>query len=235
LDVARRAHVSRAAVSSLERGHAVHLRLGPLRRIASALDVRVDLAPRWRGGELSRLLDRGHAALVTSVIADLQRLGWTCRPEVSFSVFGERGSVDILAVHPVEEALLVVEVKTVLVDLQDLVARVDRKERLAVRIARSVGWNARTVSAWVVVAEGRTARRRLAEHGELLRAAFPADGRTMRRWLRLPHQPVRALSFWPNARVHNGRADVTGRQRVRRRPPRSAAEGGGPSDHRNRP
>jgi hypothetical protein len=33
----------------------------------------------------------------------------------------------------------------------------------------------------------------------MLRAAFPADGRTMLGWLRRPVAPIHALSFWLNA------------------------------------
>ncbi len=75
-------------------------------------------------------------------------------------------------------------------DLQDLVAGMDRKLRLAPGLARGLGWSAPTASGWVVVVEGRTGRR-AAEHRELLRAAFPADGRTLRRWLREPTGTVR--------------------------------------------
>jgi transcriptional regulator with XRE-family HTH domain len=221
-DVAARAHVSRAVVSSLERGHVLRVRLAPLRRVGMALDVRIDLLPRWRGGELSRLLDRDHAAVATSLIAHLGALGWISRPEVSFSVYGERGAVDVLAYHPSHAALLVIEVKTALLDLQDLVAGVDRKLRLAPGLAREIGWTPRVTGAWVVVSESRTARRRAAEHRDLLRAAFPADGRSMRRWLRDPRGQVRALGFWPNARLRNARADIPGRQRVRKPSPRSA-------------
>ncbi len=43
------------------------------------------------GGELDRLMDEGHAALVGAVVARLNSLGWETRPEVSFSVYGESG------------------------------------------------------------------------------------------------------------------------------------------------
>ena len=62
-ELARAAGVSHAPISRLERGHAATLPLRTLRAIGGALDMRVELAPRWRGGELDRLLDDRHALL----------------------------------------------------------------------------------------------------------------------------------------------------------------------------
>ena len=56
-----------------------------------------------------------------------------------------------------------------------------------------------TISVWVIVADGRTNRRRVAAHGAMLRNAFPADGRRMPGWLRNPKGSVAALSFWREA------------------------------------
>src|SRR3990172_13141578 len=64
VDLARRAGVSQSAVSRLETGHLDELSLSTIRRIAAALEITVDFAPRWRGGELARLLHAGHAELV---------------------------------------------------------------------------------------------------------------------------------------------------------------------------
>lgn len=62
-DVARRAEVSRALVSVMERGHMDRVSLAAVRRVAQALGIRLDLAVRWRAGDLDRLLNAGHAAL----------------------------------------------------------------------------------------------------------------------------------------------------------------------------
>ena len=44
-------------------------------------------------------------------------------PEVSFSIYGERGVIDILAWHPGRRALLIIELKTDIVDVNELVGR----------------------------------------------------------------------------------------------------------------
>ena len=128
---------------------------------------------------------------------------WVLRPEVSFAVYGERGVIDILAWHPGRRALLVIELKTDIADVNELVGGVDRKRRLATGIARTIGWEPESVSVWVVVAAGRTNRARIAAHGTMLRAAFPMDGRSIRSWLGDPKGPVAALSMWRDVRPQN--------------------------------
>lgn len=184
--------------------------MATVRRVMAALDLRVELRARWRGGELDRLLDRAHAALGESVVRWLQTRDWVVRPEVSFSRYGERGVIDVLAIHAATGSLLAIELKTVLADLQELMAGVDRKLRLAPDVARSLGWRVNSVSCLVVVAEGRTSRRRVAEHRRLLRAAFPTEGRQMRLWLRRPSAPVRSLMFWPNTHGQHLRPQASG-------------------------
>ncbi len=89
-DVAAKARLSQATVSRLERGHVASLSVASVRRVAAALDVRVDLLPLWRGGEIDRILSGRHSAMHDSV-ARRFAAAWTLAPEVSFSIYGERG------------------------------------------------------------------------------------------------------------------------------------------------
>jgi hypothetical protein len=147
-------------------------------------------------------------------------------PEVSFAVYGERGWIDLLCWHAETQILLVVELKTEIADIQELIGVVDRKARLAKQIGRARGWNPRAVAVWVVVAEGATNRRRVATHDALLRAAFPADGAELREWLRRPSGRVVALSFFSYDSGAGTRRSFVTRKRVRRvmaaRPERDA-------------
>jgi transcriptional regulator with XRE-family HTH domain len=165
-DLAQLAGVSRATVSRLERGHLDTVSLASIRAVAKALDVRVDLMPRWRGGDLDRLLNARHSALHEQVARSFARLpGWLAEPEVSFAIHGERGIIDILAWHSARRALLVIELKTEIADVNELVGTIDRKRRLADKVARERGWDvgagvttSATTSVWVIVAPGaRTA------------------------------------------------------------------------------
>jgi transcriptional regulator with XRE-family HTH domain len=197
-DLAAKARVSPATISRLERGHPGSLTLDIIRRVASALDVRVDLVPRWRAGDLDRLLNAKHSQLhelVARWFAD-ELPAWVVAPEVSYAIYGERGVIDIVAWHPGRRAILVIELKTDIVDVNQLIGKVGEKARLIRHVVKDRGWDPLTVSTWVIVAGGRTNRARIAAHNAVLRAAFPADGRVMRRWLADPVDSVAGLSLW---------------------------------------
>ena len=163
-------------------------------------------------------MNAAHAELHESVAARLGELvGWTWLPEVTFAHYGERGVIDILAWHAESRSLLIIELKTELVDPQELVATMHRRVRLGSAIAREHGWDPVAVSAWVIVRGSRTERRRLRQHEGLLRAAFPRDGRAMRRWLRDPGTPMSALSFWTDVTPGGLRPASRPTKRVRRR------------------
>jgi len=55
----------------------------------------------------------------------------------------------------------VIELKTAIADVNELLGTADRKRRLAAQVARERGWDPRTVSQWLIVADTRTNRRRL--------------------------------------------------------------------------
>jgi hypothetical protein len=100
---------------------------------------------------------------------------------------------------PGSAKLLVIELKTEVVEIGKLLGKMDQRRRLAAGIAqRSFGWDATAVSTWVVIADGRTNRRAVAAHRTALRKKFPVDGRSMRRWRRDPAERIDALAFLPN-------------------------------------
>jgi len=99
-ELADRALVSRATVSRIERGHFGAMSIVGIRRVGSALDIRIEVHPRARAIDLDRTLNARHAALAEHVTAWLGAMpGWVVRPEVSFQVYGERGAVDLVAWH----------------------------------------------------------------------------------------------------------------------------------------
>ena len=201
-DLARAARVSRSTISRIERGHLGSLPLDLTQATCTALEIRLDLVPRWRGGDLGRMLALRHSQLHESVARTIATTypSWQLAPEASFSIYGERGVIDLLLWHSERRALLVVELKTELVDVNEMLGTMDRKRRVARRVAEGLegrGWRPTSVSGWIILAESRTNERRVAEHGTLLRAAHPADGRRMRAWLRDPAGPMSALSLWP--------------------------------------
>jgi hypothetical protein len=174
------------------------MRLDDVRRVAAALDIRIDVYARWRAGDLDRLLNARHSELhelVARWFAD-ELPEWVLAPEVSFSIYGERGVIDILAWHEKTGSLLVIELKTAIADVNELLGTMDRKKRLAAQIANERGWQPKTVSAWLVVADTRTNRRRLDAHMTVIRNAFPDGTWATRRWLRRPRETIAAVTVW---------------------------------------
>jgi hypothetical protein len=191
----------------VERGEVGRVPLGALVQMADALGMSADLVLRWQGSDLDRLLNARHSALHESLARWFaHQPGWAIAPEVSFSIYGERGVIDILAWHAASRSLLAIELKTDIVDVNDLMGSVDRKRRLAARVARERGWDAASVSCWVIVAQGRTNRRRVASHRATLRAAFPDDGIRATSWVKAPAGTIAALSMWTD----DHQVDVTG-------------------------
>jgi hypothetical protein len=87
------------------------------------------------------MLNARHARLHELVARHLAALpGWSFVPEVSFAIYGDRGVIDILCFHAGRQALLVIELKTDIVDVNELVGTLDRKARLASQIARDRAW-----------------------------------------------------------------------------------------------
>lgn len=193
--LALRAGVTRREVSRLELGRGRDMRIGVVEAIVGALGARLRMDVSWNGPQLERILDEGHASLASMVKRQLERWGWLVRVEVSYSRYGERGRIDLLAFHPTTRALLVIEIKTVLVDLQQLLGSLDAKARLARDIARELSWQTRTVVPAIVFAEDATTRSRVRRLDTLF-DRFPTRGRHALTWLRRPDHPTTGLLWF---------------------------------------
>ena len=194
-ELGARVGLSQSAVSRIERGHADRFTVRTLGRLASTLGARVSLRVLAQGEDLDRLLDAGHAQIVEQVTLLLRTRGWEVVPEATFSIFGERGSIDILAFHPPSGSLLVVEVKSAVPDVQATLAGIDRKARLATRIAAERGWRVRSVSRWLVIPGDATSRRRVEAHAATFRSVLPAGTVELRRWAAAPEGAVAGIMF----------------------------------------
>jgi transcriptional regulator with XRE-family HTH domain len=183
--LARRAGVSRRAVSLMECGHADRLHLSAILAIAAGLGARLDMRLLWNGPELDRLLDARHAALAQAVKVLLERAGWIARVEVSFNRYGDRGRIDLLGWHPGTRILLVLEIKTELVDVQALLGSLDVKVRVGPAVAERFGWEVSSAVPAIVFAEDRTTRHRLISLASLF-DRFELRGRRATAWVRHP-------------------------------------------------
>lgn len=230
-DVAARAGLSQQVVSALERGGLEQLSLRAARGVARALGAELVISVRWRGAEIDRVRDEDHAHVIAETAAMLEADGWLTATEVTYSWYGERGSIDLLAFHPATRTLLVVEVKTEIASVEETLRRHDAKVRLAGRVARDrFGWDARSVSRFLAVRDTRTARRRIDRHDAVFSRAYPIRGWATRTWLHAPSGAAGLLLFLSGTAVASGSQGSDRVRRLRIRRPRTAGAGSGRSE-----
>jgi transcriptional regulator with XRE-family HTH domain len=224
LDLAGKADVSQGVISLIERGRIDDVTIRKLRRIARELDAEFTTQLRWRGGDLDKVVDEAHARLVGVVSAMLRDAGWDVRLEVSYSIYGERGSIDILAWHATARLLLVVEVKSELIAVEETLRKHDEKVRLAPRIvADQFGWRAIGTARLLVLPSMSTPRRRVERHGQVMGAAYPLRGAEVRRWLGNPAGSMSGLLFVDVDAGSSRTAAAMPRKRIRPRGPAAAS------------
>ena len=194
-ELGRRTGASAAQISRTERGAGASLTVHRLERLLAALGARLSLRVLWMGEELDRILDRDHAAIVERMLKRLVDASWAAFPEVTFQIDGERGSIDILAWHATTATLLVIEVKSVVPDIQAMLAGLDRKARLAPTLARERGWRPASIARLLVLPDDRTARRRVDGFRATFVNALPARTTEVRRWLAAPAGTVAGVLF----------------------------------------
>lgn len=216
-DLGERAHVSQGLISLLERGHIEQVSLRTIRAVLRALEAGADLEVRWRGGAIDRLTDERHASLAGAVARRLTALGWDVFPEISYSEYGERGLIDLLAWRSATRTLLIVEIKSELTSVEATLRKHDEKVRLAPRIAATrFGWRAAAVARLLVLPAESTARRHVGRHADVLDRALPARGDVVRAWLRTPTGPLAGLLFVPDTNPGSARQGGVTRVRTRK-------------------
>jgi transcriptional regulator with XRE-family HTH domain len=230
LDLAARAHLSQSTVSRAERGWLGDLSLSTIRDLYAALEAGVQLAPRWKGAELERLLDEEHSIVVEAVARRLEALSWTVELEVTYAEFGERGSIDVLGLRAAQRAIAVFEVKTDIGSSEAIGRKLDEKARLAPTIVeRRHGWTPATVGRVLVMPESMRLRRVVASHPSIERM-FPIDALGVRRWLRQPVGVLAGIWFLSNITPRTlGETRGSARRRIRVLPRVSTPSRTGPS------
>lgn len=175
-DLAAQSGLSQQAISLIERGHGSTLAARTLRRVFGLLDARWEPVVSWRGGALDRLLDEDHSRLVAAMASRLRDLSWTIEVEVTYSSFGERGSIDVLAARASLKAVLSVEVKTEITAVEATLRKIDEKDRLVRRLIclDRFRFEPTSVGRLLVLPATDATRRRVRASAVVLDAALPA-------------------------------------------------------------
>jgi hypothetical protein len=138
-------------LKTVEAARAADVKLGRLRALMDACDGRGRFVAWWQGAAADRLLDERHAHLVERVVALLISRGWEVDVELSFSEYGERGSIDVFAARRDRSAVAVCEVKSVIGSLEETNRVLDVKARLATTIAyKRLGWRPSVVGRLLI-------------------------------------------------------------------------------------
>lgn len=216
-DVAAAAGTSQSVISKIEAGRLRGCSIDILRRVFAAVDAGFEGDVRWRGSALDRLLDARHASLIGVRVELLERDAWDPIVEATYRVFGERGSIDVLAARAPERAVVVEEVKSELATVEGTLRKLDEKARLvreSIAMER-FGWQPECVGRLLVLPGSSTSRRQVQRHGRVLDRALPARGREVRDWLRQPVGDIAGIVFLPDIGTGDLRRGRGGIHRVR--------------------
>jgi transcriptional regulator with XRE-family HTH domain len=217
-ELAEASGVSQSLVSLIERGHSDAVVFKTLSRVFAVLETRLELQASWRGGGLDRLLDEAHADLVARRAVALRDAGWTVALEATYSVYGERGSIDVFAAQRSRRAVVVEEVKSDLTSIEELGRKTDEKVRLARnRLCRErFGFDPVAVGRVLVLPDTDADRRKVARLAPTLDVLFSARTLDVRAWLRDPVGDLSGIVFVANSNRRRVTGDQRGRTRVRR-------------------
>jgi hypothetical protein len=193
---------SRHFVRALENGEGGRLRVDQVRDHFRDLGGRLRMNVSWNGAEIDRLLDERHASVVEQGAAVVRSYGWpTLLLEMTFSEFGERGSIDPFAADESRSAVFVGEAKSAWGSIEETNRRLDMKARLAPKLTFDrFGWRPLALAKVLIFPDDRTARRTAARFEATLGAAYPARAREIRAWLRKPSGTLAGIWFLSNVR-----------------------------------
>lgn len=196
VQLAAAAHVPLNDIKAIESANAGRVALDRIRRVLEAENGRIRTVPWWNGANADRLIDQRHAELVERCVAVFRARGWRVEVEVSFSEFGERGSIDILGCHERLRAVAVCEVKTSFGSLEETNRVLDAKERLApTLVRRRVGWKPKVAGRLLIVPRTSANRHVIDSHQATMATVYPARSHEIRAWLRAPVKPIRGIWF----------------------------------------
>jgi transcriptional regulator with XRE-family HTH domain len=175
--LADRAGLSRAQVANLETAR-VSASLDTTGALLDALGVRWELvlqAPFL--ADRRRQREPAHGLCSAYVQRRLEADGWFVRREVEVVHGRSHGWIDLLAFHPIDHRLLVIEVKTEIDDLGRIERTLAWYERMALPAARRLGWQPARVASLLVVLATEANEHRMTENRPVIEAAFgqPAD------------------------------------------------------------
>ena len=140
-----------SVIGRIERGQMPELSFRTAIRVLNGLGVEPNLrliAPRVAEPAVR---DRAHARCVATVARRLVRAGYMVVTEAEVGSGRWRGFIDVIAMHPSQRLLLVIEVKTELRDIGDVDRQLGAYVDAAWDVAKAQGWRPRGVTGILAV------------------------------------------------------------------------------------
>jgi transcriptional regulator with XRE-family HTH domain len=190
--LAERCGLAQSTISLIERALAVEVPLATLVRVLHVLDVETELVlrPPQVGGR-GRQRDAAHARCVAHVRGRLEGLGWQVATEVPVTSGRWRGWIDILAYHPDEHVLLIIEVKTEIRDVGEIDRQLGWYEREAWAAARQLGWRPRSSTGALLLLMTAANDERLRENRDAFAQAYAVRAQDLVALVAEPRRPPR--------------------------------------------
>ena len=198
-ELGRRAHFSQSFVSRVERALRPDLTFADATRLLEAMGARLTFAvsaPFLADRELQR--DPAHARCSSYVAARLKRDGWLTATEIEVGGDRSRGWIDVLACHPAQRLLMVVEIKTEIRDLGAIERTLGWYEREAWVAARRLGWQPSTLVGCLFLLATEMNEARIGDNQAAFSAGFPIRATELRRIMasEVPvHRGARAMAL----------------------------------------
>ncbi len=196
-ELARRMDVAQSSIARLEAGHSRHVDV----RVASAaldlLGIRVSLDGRTIGLANRRYQrDAVHARCAEYARRRLEVAGWSTALEVEIGHGRGRGWIDLLGFRAVDRALLVVEIKTEIRDVGEILRTIGWYERSAWTSARAFAWRPIRTSVLLLTLDSVENDARLRAHSSLIGSEFPTRADVAGEWLRKPEaRAIRGIAL----------------------------------------
>jgi transcriptional regulator with XRE-family HTH domain len=171
-ELARRATVSQACVSRIERDGADTVAFGALARVVHTCGARWSLqSPRLE--ERLRQRDPAHARCSAHIRRRLEGLGYLVEQEVEIGDVPTRGWIDLLAYEPTARVLHLGEIKTEMLDLGRIQRQIRWYEREAWTAARALGWRPRLIVVGLYLLATTANDEAISMHRQLVGQLFP--------------------------------------------------------------
>jgi transcriptional regulator with XRE-family HTH domain len=181
-ELSRRSNVPQSMISRIEAGKLAQVSLATATRLLGTMGARLRLeidAPFL--GERRHQLDPAHARMSSHIARCLERTGWQVATEVEVGGDRSRGWMDLLAFHPPNGLLLVIEVKTEIHDLGQIDRTLGWYEREASAAGRRLGWQPVAIIGCLLLLMTHENEGAVAFNREGLRRLFPVRAAGLRR------------------------------------------------------